>query len=163
MESLLDQGIDLHGISLEAAAAVSRGASNATSILDEGGQGEPTSKEYLAIAGKDTAGTFGGRTSGYESTTMQAVEDLQFTLRGFLAKVSAAFESAGGSRAACSVCWQDIIYVNAHRCAGADRISSHHQRPMAKVTRAEYCRRTWSFAKATALVWSCESVALSVS
>lgn len=81
LESLLEEGVEL-------------GQSDGDSV--DGMVGNSTiassSRGALAPAGDVTSAP---KSSGYESVTMQVVEELQDSVKGILAKVSAAFESAG--------------------------------------------------------------------
>lgn len=55
-------------------------------------------KRSLAVAEKG-----GGRKSEYESATMQVVEELQDSVKGLIAKLTAAIESAGEQSSGASV------------------------------------------------------------
>lgn len=84
MESLVEQGIQFNQGGGDGDDDFAIGNS---SIV-----GKPPTKAGLAVAGRNA--TSGGG-SFYESVTMQVVEELQDSVRGLFAKVSAAFESAG--------------------------------------------------------------------
>lgn len=80
--SLVEQGVQLEesgddgGARMVGNNTIASSSSNA--LLSVAGEGTPTPKS-----------------SDYESVTMQVVEGLQDSVKGVLAKVSAAFESAG--------------------------------------------------------------------
>lgn len=83
LESLLEEGVEFEQIEDDVAGIV--GNNTITS----------SSSGALATAGEVTSAP---KSSGYESVTMQVVEELQDSVKGILAKVSAAFESAGAPR-----------------------------------------------------------------
>lgn len=84
LESLLEEGVELEQSDDDSRPGMVGNSSNASS-----------SRSALAFAGEATSTPKPG---GYESVTMQAVEELQGSVNGILAKVSAAFESAGVDR-----------------------------------------------------------------
>lgn len=84
LESLLAEGIELGQSDDD-----SRTGEVGNSTIASGSSGA------LAPAGEVTSAP---KSSGYESVTMQVVEELQDSVKGIVAKVSAAFESAGVNR-----------------------------------------------------------------
>lgn len=84
LESLLEDGVELEKSDYDSVAGMVR---NSTIASNSGG--------VLAPAGEVTSAP---KSSEYESVTMQIVEELQDSVKGVLAKVSAAFESAGVNR-----------------------------------------------------------------
>lgn len=95
VESLLEQGVKFGEEREE--DNVDGGVPNSTVVDHQ----PPTNSSGLAVAG---ARVPGGGSSLYESATMQVVEQLQDSVRGLLAKVSAAIESAGRMGLFCSLC-----------------------------------------------------------
>lgn len=82
LESLLEQGVGLEE-------------------SGEGGKAKVVGNDTVASSGRNALSVAGEGaptpiSSVYESVTMQVVEGLQDSVKGLLAKVSAAFESAGG-------------------------------------------------------------------
>lgn len=84
LESLVEQRVQLEGDGGDDDEY--EGAKNITDVEDK-----QSTKRGLAVGGEMAR----GKRSVYESVTMQVVEELQDSARGFLAKISAAFESAG--------------------------------------------------------------------
>lgn len=80
LESLVEQGVQLEESGDDGEARI------------VGNNTVASNKTALSIAGEESPTP---KSSVYESVTMQVVEDLQDSVRGVLAKVSAAFESAG--------------------------------------------------------------------
>lgn len=87
LESLVEQRVQLEGDAGDDDRYA--GAKNITDVVDK----QPT-KRGLAVGGEMARD---GKRSVYESVTMQVVEELQDSARGFFAKITAAFESAGDS------------------------------------------------------------------
>lgn len=90
LESLMEQRVQLEGN-----AGDDDGYEGAKNITDV--ENKQSTERGLAVGGEMARG---GKRSVYESVTMQVVEELQDSARGFFAKISAAFESAGE----CFVC-----------------------------------------------------------
>lgn len=84
LESLVEQRMQLEGDGGDDDGY--EGAKNITAVLNK-----QSTKRGLAVGGEMAK----GRRSVYESVTMQVVEELQDSARGFFAKISAAIESAG--------------------------------------------------------------------
>lgn len=81
LESLLEKGVEL-----------GQGDDDSVGGMEGNSTIASSSRSVLAPAGEVTSAP---KSSGYESVTMQVVEELQDSVKGILAKVSAAFESAG--------------------------------------------------------------------
>ena len=87
LESLVEQRVQLEG-----GAGDDDGYEGARNITDV--ENKQSAERGLAVGGEMARG---GKRSVYESITMQVVEELQESARGFFAKISAAFESAGAT------------------------------------------------------------------
>lgn len=92
LESLLEQGVEIEGSDDAGGPEMKGGIENphATEEPSEAGS-------RLVIAGERHRSASDRQNSVYESATMQMVEELQETVRGLLAKVSAVIESAGAT------------------------------------------------------------------
>ena len=84
LESLLEEGVEL-----------GQGDDDSVGGMEGNSTIASSSRSVLAPTGEVTSAP---KSSGYESVTMQVVEELQDSVKGILAKVSAAFESAGVNR-----------------------------------------------------------------
>ena len=85
LESLVEQRVQLEGGAGDDDEY--EGAKNITDVVNK-----PPTERGLAVGGEMARGE---KRSVYESVTMQVVEELQDSARGFFAKIAAAFESAG--------------------------------------------------------------------
>lgn len=101
MESLRERGLEeaesisYTTASIEEGVERERGGSGETDVMTESME---VGKGSLVVAEKG-----GKRKSEYESATMQVVEELQDSVKGLIAKLTAAIESAGEQNSGASV------------------------------------------------------------